>query len=80
MDAFEPTMHAPPHDAGYRLSYHSFSVAMFELEYGLLSVMLGRQPPLPEGVTYWDDLALLNSPHRVRAMVGTGRTLHQAWY
>ncbi len=74
IDALEPfvTPSAPLKDARYRLLYERFRLATPEHKYGLVAITCNSYPPLPEGVTHWDDLNLLLSPYKVRAGGGGG--------
>lgn len=79
IDAFEPiAMTAPRNYDNYRFLCSGFRLMGAELYFGPAALLLGRHPALPEGVSHWDDLALLNSPHRVCARVGKGPILHRA--
>ncbi len=79
-DAVEPAaMSAPRNHAGYGVVYERFDVTVAEIMCGVAAVMASTYPPLPEGVTHWDDLALLNSPFPVRGW-GFGDPLCMSLY
>lgn len=77
LDAVEPiTMCAPRNHGSYGLMYQSCLRINDRLKVALGCLQLSSEPPLPEGVTHWDDLALLNSPHKVCVKTGSRKAVH----
>lgn len=80
LDAFELIVMCTPRDHdGYRLLLERFRLAALDLHFGLVGIMTSTHPPLPEGVTHWDDLALLVSPDRVRRANVERRETRAKW-
>ncbi len=72
LNAVEPIIVSTPQNHisdGCRYMYTALGVAD-QAYWPLRLIMYNTHPPLPDGVTHWDDLALLLSPYRVRCATG----------
>ncbi len=80
LDAIEPiTMCAPRNHSSYGLMYQSCLRVNDRLKFAVSFLQISSEPALPEGVTHWDDLALLNSPYRVGETKGSRKAVHVSW-
>ncbi len=57
---------APKNHTSYGFLYTVYLNVVDKVNWALATLVLNQYPPLPDGVTHWDDLALLTSPYKVR--------------
>ncbi len=68
LGAVEPVVLCGPRNgAAYGTMFQGWLAVQGTVSVALAALLTSRGPALPEGVTHMDDLALLNSPYRVRA-------------